>query len=450
MNDHPNAPGNRDDEPRTVRGDVQAPQPNINDQTLAVDLAGVEIDRQIATAHKYPRRIDIVIKRVEQIALYDEASADRCVYFLPRAGKPIPGPSIGLMNILAGAYGNCRVAARQTYIDRREKLVYADGYFIDLETNVTTQISVSRRISGKDGRLYNDDMIGVTAMAATSIARRNAIRHGISEGIWHPVYEKARFIVAGSIETLPARREAALKALMQFGIDPKKVFLYFQVKDIEGISVEHIPALRGMYTALREGQVTAEEMFDPRRMTGRDFDQVDNPLGGDDDQDQDKDIAGGSSPANAADRPVQTKPSQADRSAAPVTEKTRTEDDEGEIVDTGPRKAAEKDSAETVPDKPAAEKTNGDERAAGISAVQTTRAAETGEIVFPKPYAAQSGAAYLDYLKAWTAKAATAYEVDDRFKSERTIRNALAHPALDAEQLDQVKAIRQAAIDRLS
>ena len=46
-----------------LKGDVQLSTAIMGEQTLAVDLARAEIDQAIATAHRYPRVIDTVIKR---------------------------------------------------------------------------------------------------------------------------------------------------------------------------------------------------------------------------------------------------------------------------------------------------------------------------------------------------------------------------------------------------
>lgn len=296
---HPNHPDYRDaPEPQQRRpasnGQVMGPIDALSEQTLAVDLARAEIDQQIATAHRFPRNIDVVERKIAQLVLRDEATAARCVYALPRAGKPIVGPSIGFMRIVANCWGNCRIFAEPTYIDRAAKMVYARGAFLDLETNVTAAVSVSRRISDKSGRLYNDDMIAVTQQAAVSIAFRNAVRAGTSEGLWYPIYERALYIVRGTEETLPERREKAIKLLANFGVDPAKVFMFLQIKGINEIKVDHLPTLRGMFTALQDGSVSADEMFDPRRMQGVHFETVDNPLA---DEDAPGAAQGGAAPA---------------------------------------------------------------------------------------------------------------------------------------------------------
>lgn len=264
-----------DDHPRQ---DVIAPIDSLNEQTLAVDLARAEIDQQIATAHKYPRIIDTVVKKISTMALYNEEAAQNCIYALPRGGKPIVGPSIGFANVVATAWGNCIDGARIVYVDRKEKKVNAEGLFHDLESNRRTIIPEDRRVVDSKGRLYSDDMIIVTGKAAASVARRNAILNAVPRAIWHPIYEQALGIVRGTVGTFAERKDKALKAFAQFGVKPEQIYMVLGLKGEVDLTFEHIPSLHGMYAALRDGSTSVEEMFDPRRMKGGGFEQVADPL----------------------------------------------------------------------------------------------------------------------------------------------------------------------------
>lgn len=259
-------------------GDVQNPITALGEATLAVDLARADLDQAIATAHRYPRILDTVIKQISTMALYNEDAAENCIYALPRASKPIVGPSIGFANIVASAWGNCRDGARIVYIDRKEKTVNAEGAFLDLQSNRQIIVPVNRRIVDKNGRIYSDDMIMVTGMAAASIARRNAILNAVPRALWHPIYDSALGIVRGTVGTFAERKGKAIKAFGQFGVKPEQLFMALGLKGDVDLTFEHLPSLLGMYTQLRDGAMTVEEMFDPRRMTGRGFETVDNPL----------------------------------------------------------------------------------------------------------------------------------------------------------------------------
>ncbi len=232
-----------------------------HDTGLAVNLARAEIDQQIATARAFPRSIDRAIKNIMTLAAFDEETAQECIFALPRGKKPIVGPSIRLAEIIASQWGNCRIATRVVHVDRNEKYVEAEGLFHDLETNTATAARVRRSIVDAKGRLYTSDMIIVTGNAAASIAKRNAILGGVPRSVWRRAYEQAERVIKGTAETLVVTREKTMKAFAAFGVKPERVCAAIEVSGVDDIKLEHIPALRGMYAALKNGEATVEEMF---------------------------------------------------------------------------------------------------------------------------------------------------------------------------------------------
>jgi len=229
--------------------------------SMAVQLHTAEIDQQITTARAYPRSLKRVQSAIMSMATLDEESAEECIYALPRGGKPIRGPSIRFAEILKQSYGNCRAGARVVHVDPVEMYVEAEGVFHDLETNSQSTARVRRRISDKKGKIFNGDMIIVTGNAACSIAMRNAILAGVPKPLWRRAYDTVQATITGDVTTLTENRERAFKALAAFGVKPEQVFQALGVEGVEDISVDHIATLRGMYSALKNGEATVEEMF---------------------------------------------------------------------------------------------------------------------------------------------------------------------------------------------
>jgi hypothetical protein len=132
-----------------------------------------EIDAQVATARRYPRSVKRFLEEAKAIATLEPEIAATCFYSLPRSGKYITGPSVRLAEIVASCWTNLRTSSR--IIEDTGTVVKAEAVCLDLERNNGVCITVSRRVTGKDGRRYNDDMVNVTSNAAVSIASRNAI-----------------------------------------------------------------------------------------------------------------------------------------------------------------------------------------------------------------------------------------------------------------------------------
>lgn len=231
------------------------------DATMANALARAEIDTQVATAKKYPRSIKVAMDNIISLATLDEQTALECIYALKRGGKPLRGPSIRLAEIIASQWGNCRDAATVITIDRVNKMIVAEGAFHDLETNRATKATVQRRISGKDGRLFSDDMIVVTGNAACSIARRNAILAGVPKGIWRRAQEECERVIRKDVKTLVESREAALKALAHFNLSPDQIFKLMEVEGIDDLNLDDVATLRVIYASLKNGEQTVEELL---------------------------------------------------------------------------------------------------------------------------------------------------------------------------------------------
>jgi hypothetical protein len=260
-------------DPRPLEGDIEeaastalvAAQGNSLggdlDSGLAVELSKAEIDLQIATAHAYPRSMANAIRNIISLATHDTAAATECIYALPRDGKAVTGPSIRLAELIFQQWGNNRVASRIVAVDRKEGFVEAEALYHDLETNSASGDRVRRSIKGKSGKLFSPDMIIVTGNAARSIAKRNAILSGIPRPIWRQAFEKAQAAVKGDEKTLGARRIALLEAFGALGIKPATVFQLARVGGDVDIGLDQFVVLSGLYTALRNGEATVEDLL---------------------------------------------------------------------------------------------------------------------------------------------------------------------------------------------
>lgn len=224
-----------------------------------------EIDTQIATAKRYPRQLRTFTDRVLTMATLDQATAESCMYALPRDGKTIEGPSIRFAELTAAAYGNVRVEGRIVADDG--KFITARGTCLDLENNVAIAVEVQRRVTDKKGKRYKDDMIGVTGNAAISIALRNAVLKVIPKVYWQPAYLASRKVAVGDASTLVNRRAHMLAYFVKLGASNEKVFAQLGVAAVEDITLEHLATLKGLATAIKDGETTVDDVFAPAAPT---------------------------------------------------------------------------------------------------------------------------------------------------------------------------------------
>lgn len=221
--------------------------------------ARAEIDVQIATAQRYPRKPSVSLAQAKSLATLDPQIAQGCFYSLNRGGKAIMGPSVRLAEIVAGTWKNLRVSAR--IVDEGDRYVTAQAVCMDMETNFGVTIEVRRRITGKDGRRYNDDMIGTTSNAAVSIAFRNAVFRVVPRAMVDLVYRDAVDCAKGAIGSLSEDRTSWMAFFAGLRISEARVFAALEIQGIEDITLNHLMIIKGYQNAVDQGETTWADLF---------------------------------------------------------------------------------------------------------------------------------------------------------------------------------------------
>jgi hypothetical protein len=227
-----------------------------------------EIDLQIATARKYPRPHPSQIRAAMiQLATLDEETAESCFYTLkrrdPQTGenKLIQGPSVRLAEIATACYQHIRAASR--VIDNNGRTITGQGVCHDLQSNVMWSVEVQRRITGKNGQTFSEDMQIMTGNAAAAIAGRNAIFKVIPMLLIKPVFEEAKRVAVGTQSSLSVKRDKLFKRFAAMGVEPERVLAAIERKTIEAVGLEELTTLIGLGTAIRDSDITIEEAFPP-------------------------------------------------------------------------------------------------------------------------------------------------------------------------------------------
>lgn len=218
-----------------------------------------EVEAQLDAAHKYKRSINRFRQEALSMATVSEEVAQSCIYSLPRGGKPITGPSVRLAEICASAWGNIHVGARPVEVGDTE--VTSQGVAWDLERNFRVTVESKRRITSRDGKRFNEDMIIMTQNAANSIALRNAIFRVIPRAYVDQIYAKVREVAVGNASTLAGKRATVLERLAKMGADQARVLGALGKAGIDDIGLEELETLIGYGTAIKEGAKTVDQLF---------------------------------------------------------------------------------------------------------------------------------------------------------------------------------------------
>jgi hypothetical protein len=226
---------------------------------LPMVINSSEVDIQISTALKYPRSIKAFKEKAVEMATLDEATAASCMYTLPRAGKPITGPSVRLAEICASAWKNLRVESRVAGETDRE--VIAEATCWDLENNIAIRIQNRRKITNKNGMRFSDDMIIVTGNSAISIALRNAIFRVIPKAYVNDIFLAARQVAIGEASTLSGVRANVVEYFGKMGVTPERILTALDRPSLDDVGLDDIAILKGYATAIKDGQTTVDEAF---------------------------------------------------------------------------------------------------------------------------------------------------------------------------------------------
>lgn len=217
------------------------------------------VDIQVKTARLYPRDLKKALSNILFLATQDKETADNCFYSVRRDGKTIRGASIRLAEIITSCYGNIRASSR--IVSNDGKMVTAQGMCWDLENNVAFSVEVKRKITDKQGRTFSDDMIVITSNACASIALRNAIFKVVPQAITSRVQSEIKKIVLGEAKDFNSTRLAAIEYFTELGVTEKQILDLFNKKTVEDLDRDDIFDLRGIATAIKEGDTTLESSF---------------------------------------------------------------------------------------------------------------------------------------------------------------------------------------------
>ena len=220
-----------------------------------------EMSAQIRAAGAAPRDIRKALGEAVALAS-DPAICETMWYALERRDRhgrksTIVGPSIRLAEIVAYCWRNVRYSGRVERVEATQ--VIAEGVAFDLERNVAARVSVNRSIIGASGR-YHEDMIAVTANAATSIAMRNALFRVVPGAFTRRVLDAAREAARGAASpvTQAARAMAFLKTQ---GVLEEHVLAKLGRKSMSSVDHEDVERIRGWANMIRDEEAKPETLF---------------------------------------------------------------------------------------------------------------------------------------------------------------------------------------------
>lgn len=232
----------------------------------AVAREEAELKGAIVAARHFPRNEADAYARLIKSARRP-SFAEGARYSFPRGGTRVEGPSVKMAREMARCWGNLRYGLRVVSMD--EKYVHIKGWALDLETNdyVEMEDKFEKLVFRKKSGWTKPDERDLREL----INRRGAIciRNAILQVMPPDVVDEMMLAVQDTMlkaakgEVEQDREQAVrriVSAFAEFGVKSAMIEDYLG-HDLETITADELADLRGVYTAIRDGQAKAAEFF---------------------------------------------------------------------------------------------------------------------------------------------------------------------------------------------
>lgn len=238
----------------------------------------LENDHQSAIAVMRPRDEESILTRILGELQNTPEFAKKVFYSIPYKDRSdgaekttwVEGISIGGSMAIARRWGNSATANR--ILEEKEDRIIVEGVFMDYETNnrVLRQVAVSRFYKPKGSNSMvplREDRLAIAIQSGMSKAVRNAVLHGIPEGIKIEYLKQAKQIANGEKKDgkivekpLNARLGELLEGYEAQGITREEIIKYLGKEKIGEVDYKN---LLGLLNAITEGYVKKESIFVP-------------------------------------------------------------------------------------------------------------------------------------------------------------------------------------------
>lgn len=251
-----NALSTIEDEDGMIGGMMTAPA-SVN---TAIQLMAAMVDKRIATARQYPRKISRFKLEASQLLREDVETARSAEYAKPVGGGTVKGASIRLAELAAMCWGNLEIDIAEPIIGDKSVTLVSTAY--DLERNYRVQGIATASILKRDGSRYPQHMIETTILATASKARRNAILSAIPKAYIKDLLDVAREVAAGNKEPLEVIRKKMIEYFQRtHKVTEQQIFDMLNVGGIDDIGEPQIDELRLAANALKENEAKVEDFF---------------------------------------------------------------------------------------------------------------------------------------------------------------------------------------------
>lgn len=248
----------------------QAPAPRSVGAELVSSREAQEVQVAMAAAKRFPRDTYTAYNRIMQDCKR-RTLAEKSMYEFTRGNSTVTGPSIHLAKAIARNWGNLDSGFKVLEQSARESTVMA--YCWDLETNYreTKVFTVQHVRETKKGSYALTDSRDIYETIANHAARRerSCILSVIPQDIVDAAVGQCNATLSsfpgdgknGKITKEDAVRDIISRFYENYGVSKDMLETYIGRK-AEAFTIQSVNRLRGVYTALQDGNASVEQYFD--------------------------------------------------------------------------------------------------------------------------------------------------------------------------------------------
>jgi len=244
------------------------PVPDTPEAIEAIEHAMIDV--QVATARRFPRKMEQFRRKALDMMTGDVETAESCWYMRPvgvefvdgrKVAKYAEGPSIRAAEIVAAAYGNIR--AKSFRVQRTPEYVVAEGQCWDMETNYAASVQAAESLLKKDGKPVSERQAVVIEKALLAKVYRDAIFKVVPRALFKAVMEEAKRVAEKASKSLEERRKAAAAWLATLKLPnvEQRACAVLGVSGWSEVGTKELTVLSGIRNSIRDGEVTIDEAF---------------------------------------------------------------------------------------------------------------------------------------------------------------------------------------------
>lgn len=247
---------------RELTGDVTRPQQALATTESARTLA--EIQGALTVAAARPRNVNDAIDRI-MTACQRARLAENATYQYSKGGQSITGPSIRLMEAIAGAWGNITFGFRELSQSHGESTVEAFAWDLETNTKRTVTFVVPHRM--KTGNSYKQliDPREIYEYVANQSQRRvrSCLENVIPRDIVEDAVDECGRTLSAKVEVTPDTiKKMVLHFHKEYGVSKAQIEQRLQ-RRIESMTPANMIAMRRIVTSLKDGVAEPSDFFKP-------------------------------------------------------------------------------------------------------------------------------------------------------------------------------------------